>query len=103
MTHTPGPWKIEDQLVRAAPEIITSDGKRRIARVLYHTGSEDREVDGNAWLIAVVPDLLEACEGLVNYRDTAGPFNFQLEKADDFIRLMRLTIAKVRGKNEETT
>ena len=33
-----------------------------------------------------------ACRGMVDYRDRVGPLNFQLEKADDFIRLMRLAI-----------
>jgi hypothetical protein len=42
-------------------------------------------------------DLLTACEGLIKYRDSAGPLNFQLEKADDFIDLMRVNIAAARG------
>jgi hypothetical protein len=30
--------------------------------------------------------LFNACNGLVKYRNRVGPLQFQLEKADDFIR-----------------
>ena len=60
MTHTPGPWIVDGKPGYEAPEIHA--GNRRIARVLYHLGSEDREVDANARLMAAAPDLLEACK-----------------------------------------
>lgn len=41
--------------------------------------------------------LREACQMLIAYRDTAGPLNFQLEKADDFINLIRAALAR-RGE-----
>lgn len=44
------------------------------------------------------PDLLVACEKLVAYRDRAGAGNFQLEKADDFIHMMRAAIARAKGE-----
>jgi len=65
MTHTPLPWKI-DKVTQyiGAPEIIAD--RRRIAKVLYHGGSEDREVDDNAAYIVqacnAYPALLEACK-----------------------------------------
>ena len=34
----------------------------------------------------------KAAEGLVEYRRSAGPLNFQLEKADDFINAMRIAL-----------
>lgn len=37
--------------------------------------------------------LLDACKKLIAYRDAYGPLNFQLEKADDFIHMMRIAIA----------
>ena len=46
---------------------------------------------------AVFSDLLTACKRLIEYRDSAGPLNFQLEKADDFMKLMRVAIAAARG------
>lgn len=33
--------------------------------------------------------LAKACQKLIDYRDRAGAVNFQLEKADDFIRRIR--------------
>lgn len=33
-------------------------------------------------------DLIETTRGLVQYRADAGPLNFQLEKADHFIRTL---------------
>lgn len=45
--HTPLPWEVEVSI--AAPEII-GDG-RRVAMVLYHGGSEDRQVHDNAKFI----------------------------------------------------
>lgn len=53
----------------------------------------------NARLFASAPDLLAACEALVKYRDRAGALNFQLEKADDYIRNIRAAIAKARGED----
>jgi len=35
------------------------------------------------------PALQDTCQKLIAYRDQAGALNFQLEKADDFINLMR--------------
>jgi hypothetical protein len=40
--------------------------------------------------------LIEAVRGLVSYRDRVGPLNFQLEKADDFIHMMRVELEKVQ-------
>lgn len=60
MVHTEGPWKVNGKPGYEAPEIRAAG--RRIARVLYHLGSEDNEVDANAALIAAAPDLLAACE-----------------------------------------
>lgn len=58
MKHTPGPWKVKQGL--GAPDIVSKE--RLVARALYHMGSEDREVDSNARLIAAAPELLAACE-----------------------------------------
>jgi hypothetical protein len=38
-----------------------------------------------------------ACRGLIEYRDRSGSLNFQLEKADDFIRLMRIALEGEQG------
>lgn len=56
--------------------------------------------EANARLISAAPDLLAACEALVEYREHVGPLNFQLEKADDFIRMMKQAIAKTKGQGQ---
>ena len=44
--------------------------------------------------------VLEAARGLVEYRRQAGPLNFQLEKADDFINRMKNALDEM-GVGEE--
>lgn len=41
--------------------------------------------------------LWDICKGLLTYRKEAGAINFQLEKADDFLREMRIAIDEMRG------
>lgn len=55
MTHTKGPWRVDGAPGYDAP-VIYGNG-RPIAKVLYDDGSEDREVDDNAALIAAAPEL----------------------------------------------
>ena len=64
MNYTPGPWRIDGKPGYEAPEIHATN--RRIARVLYHLGSEDREVDANARLIAAAPELLVSLQELMD-------------------------------------
>lgn len=52
---TPGKWKYENSSY--APEIHNSN--RKIAKVLYHMGSEDKEVIPNADFIAHAPEDIE--------------------------------------------
>ena len=68
---TEGDWYIDKKLTDNGAPIIVSDTcwrneKRQIAKVLYHSGSEDPEVDDNARLIAAASDLLEACKELAD-------------------------------------
>ena len=60
MTYTPGPWTTDDRPGYAARTIYSPH--RRIALMLYDSGSEDPEVDANAALVAAAPELLEACK-----------------------------------------
>lgn len=53
---TPRPWLVKS--THAAPEIIGSG--RRIVKVLYEGGSEDREVDANAALIVCAVNNFDA-------------------------------------------
>jgi hypothetical protein len=60
--------------------------------------AELRALDFQERLYREAPAMLEACEKLIAYRDRAGAINFQLEKADDYIRMMRAVIARVKGE-----
>lgn len=62
--RTKGYWKIDKVATAGGAPIIVSDkcwlgGKRKIAKVLYHYGSEDPEVSPNAKFICLA----------VNYHD----------------------------------
>jgi len=74
MKYTPGPWVIVGQPGYSAP-IIRNDTRpsRDIAKILYDGGSEDKEVDANAKLIARAPDLLELAKWALDYADRFQP------------------------------
>ena len=61
----------------------------------------DVENDADAKLIAAAPDLLAACEKMVDYRRRVGPLEFQLEKCDDFIHMMKVAITAATGTQSE--
>lgn len=48
-----------------------------------------RELSALQSRVAALEAVAEAARGLVYYRRRAGPLNFQLEKADDYINAMR--------------
>lgn len=63
---------------------------RRLERNLSGKKGKRRE-DPDATirrLRAELNELKQAAQGLVEYRRRVGPLNFQLEKADDYIRMM---------------
>jgi hypothetical protein len=96
MSSTPKPWKIQDNSGYLRNEIYGNG--HIVAQVMYWMGSEDAaEVNANAHIIEAAPDLLDASERLIAYRD-ANTVNFQLEKADDFFRELRTAIRKARGE-----
>ena len=74
MTHTKGPWFVDGTPGYEALE-IHAEG-RRIAKALYHGGSEDNETDANARLMAAAPDLLTLAERVkdIATRACAGGF-----------------------------
>lgn len=95
--YTPGPWRFirtgwgcqviaGSTVVCALDTDVPTMPKKTIERRL-----------ANARLIAVTPELLEACKGLLEYRDR-NTLNFQLEKADDWLDLMRAAIAKAENQ-----
>ena len=58
-----------------------------IARLIWscEVGKIDQHASPD---LDVIAEIIEAARGLVDYRRRVGPLNFQLEKADGFIRRM---------------
>ena len=85
--HTPGSWERSHQ----SREIF--GGSRHIASV--HTAFGVWEAnEANANLIAASPDLLAACEGLVDWVDPNEAMDGLHRQIDD----ARAAIAKAKGK-----
>ena len=103
--YTPGPWKLNKgdwSSIEAETDMRNSDGIPLTASIASiwreENGLPVSENKANARLITAAPDFLVACKKLIAYRDSYGPLNFQLEKADYFIHLMRIAVEKVEGK-----
>jgi hypothetical protein len=89
--YTPDPWEVGEDCGNG--DAIVTYQSRDICRIEMFYG----DGQANAALISILPDLLEACEGLIEYR-RRNTLNFQLEKADDFINAMKATIAKAKAQ-----
>ncbi|MCD8350065.1 MAG: hypothetical protein LUC93_05565 [Planctomycetaceae bacterium] len=96
--HTPGPWKLWDELhpdgderrpnVVVMPEVADQGSGNKYACV------GGGNIDANARLISAAPDLLEACE--VAFRAvTSKPTT---EKWMNMIDVLRAAIAKAKGE-----
>jgi hypothetical protein len=59
MSHTPGPWHVDDVANFCA---FSADGKRVSYCYSAHSDRSDEEAAANARLIAAAPELLEACK-----------------------------------------
>ena len=85
MTHSPGPWKVGNEL-----EIYSSDG-HVLAELRW--GVPDHEVKGNLPLILAAPELLAALLVAVKYLQPAYIYN----ETAPLIKA-RMAIAKARGE-----
>lgn len=97
--HTPGPWEIEHghhECVNTStlPWAMTGPGGREVCQSPNGVDVDDED-DANACLIAAAPDLLAACEAMLEWvaretddRDWPHPV---LDQA-------RAAIAKARGE-----
>lgn len=84
--HTPGPWKLNGS-------IVTTENGTPIASAQYYGIHGSKECDDNALLIAAAPELLEACQSLVNWCDKNKPAG----EALFFVTQARAAIAKATG------
>lgn len=76
MRHTPGPWRIDKVRTMNGAPIITASNSwmgntRELCKVLYHGGSEDPEVMGNAALLESAPEAMQELEALAEYVELA--------------------------------
>jgi hypothetical protein len=92
--HTPGPWRIEDELSRPCQK-ITSAGRN----IAFSPLEPDRESSSNFRLIAAAPDLLEALKLVHHEMCQIGPTN---ETASRIIGMIMPAILKAQTDPSET-
>lgn len=107
--HTPGPWRHDKARSMGGAPVVTGDtcwlgNVRVVAKVIYHNGSEDPEVEANAALIAAAPDLLEALEKIVEYIEDKKHIYFTNTECGNALGHVRsvakVSIAKAKGKGQ---
>jgi hypothetical protein len=89
-THTPGPWKIEENLDQGNIDIRSDDIYRFYIAEVW--GGMDAH-KANAHLIAAAPDLLEALEALVKQAEGHKAVGVYWDEA-------RAAIAKAKGETK---
>jgi hypothetical protein len=111
MTHTPGPWEIEQIGVAT-----TINGNGGIVAEVYSDTGNQQEEDANARLIAAAPDMLEALKALeevsqqlawvshlASVPERRNEYLAEASKADEMndraVDMRRAAIAKAEGKD----
>ena len=92
-THTPGPWTHGKQCANIGNNhfyVVGPPSRPAVANVWISPGHLD-EADADARLIAVAPDLLEACKMFVDACENAP------SKTAAAVRMARAAIAKAEG------
>jgi len=110
-SHTPGPWRIQQESVDTQWHIITAAGGRIMANIHIETGNAMDAA--NARLIAAAPELLEALKRLARtYVSTmesgrdriialggdCDPVDV-MERGDPYLRIAKEAIAKAEGRS----
>lgn len=98
--HTPGPWKFGKELgARNGEWLVSFDAGskwRGIAIAETRTGPGSEEA--NARLIAAAPELLEACQAMIEWddreKDHAVDFNARMVLCEQAFTKARAAIAK---------
>lgn len=103
--HTPGPW--EAQVVRQGASLYPAvyGANERLVADAWHYQKDDAEMIANARLIAAAPDLLVACERMMDdvltYHEDAerGEYDrYGVDIPTATIRALRAAITKARGE-----
>jgi len=97
--HTPGPWKVKDELPDGDIYILPEsrvDGNS-ICRM---DDDAPEQMLANAALIAAAPDLLAACEGMIDLCKTLllKDCGFYSPDNNGYIQTARWAIAKAKGE-----
>lgn len=105
VSHTLGPWKVIDLRGNLSVERVDANGAG-VCAVIQPIGEDASEEDrANARLIAESPNLLAACEAMVEAMTTAYPNGLPVQQGtlceeqdwNTSIRLARLAISRARG------
>ena len=90
--HTPGPWKILDELY-----VTTSRPDDDMGLYVGQAyGPSTPEAAANARMIAAAPDMLEALENLEH--QLQAEFGFCLRNSNNAVQQARNAIAKAKGE-----
>jgi hypothetical protein len=100
-THTQGPWKAyfygKDSYGRIIATVGANDGCNRICEISPFDLPEN-EVEANARLISVAPELLDALENLIDTTPSDFDCEDNLEQDPSFgLLTARAAIAKAEG------
>lgn len=94
--HTPGPWEAVDKRPDGFRGYSIFHGDQFVA----HVGDSDSvtPIDANARLIAAAPELLEACELLIEQYEASGDFTIGGKLTNRPFSMARAAIAKATGE-----
>lgn len=97
MSYTKGPWKVFNDTFNKI-SITGEDGNDGILRVVAQLkGAPKETIQANARLIAAAPDLLEACEYVVNWHRDHDSGEGELYGLD-FVTTCIAAIRKAKGE-----
>ena len=101
MTHTPGPWTVEDKWNPddhyAITALLGKTGRTRgLVANFSHTPYLE-QVKANATLIASAPDLLVALENIIDWLERTGEDKSTFGKTYDYVVTAKEAIRKAKG------
>lgn len=96
--HTPGKWEYTATVsFHDRPDLpCVVDEFRLVVAQCWDDGHTEEECEANARLIAAAPELLEALEDLLGWRDDSNNLHKPIEVRAAYMRA-RAAIAKARG------
>ncbi|MBP6063996.1 MAG: hypothetical protein KA467_00810 [Bacteroidales bacterium] len=97
--HTSGQWQVNKKVSTSVEQVLAGQGINLIAQCDDVDGVRSREEDqANARLMAAAPDLLKACEGIVQAYNFAKKCGGKFEMDDYAIEVLTNAIKKAKGE-----